>query len=261
MGGQRFDHLTLRLTTRLGRRRMSRALVLFGLGPALGYAPEADAKKKKKKKKRKCKPACTGGAKCQKGRCICPSGRQFCQGVCTLSERVCGEICCPEDLVCFAEGCTCEDFLCNCTAGRTFCSTPDFTQCCLSGDNCDPVVACTTDTCSAGNDVCTAGAAFCGGGDFCLCITRADGEPFCADFDSLESCPPNSECESDGDCGEGETCANVRCCEEESEFFGVCLPECPALRGARADSDDRAGGRQRLERALNLDITWSRPGQ
>jgi hypothetical protein len=307
----------------LSRRRFGGFLATLGLGAGPGRATQAHAKKRKKKKKKKCKPACTGGAVCQKRVCVCPSGQKPCQGqcvpsdaccgdgspscgcaagtkpcaagcipddacctsndciegascanqicscpaetvecdgACTPADRVCEEFCCPVDVECFTGGCACEEFLCRCDEELTYCSTPDFTQCCLPEDDCDPDFACTTDTCAAGNDVCSLGAAFCGAGELCLCAITASDEPFCADFQDLEDCPASSECASDEDCN-GETCVNVPCCEEDAELFGVCLPACAALRGAWEATTDRARGRRQLARALDRNVPWTLPRQ
>jgi hypothetical protein len=161
-------------------------------------------------------------------------------------------------VACFPEGCICEEFVCSCAAERTFCSTPDFTQCCAPGDDCDPVAACVTEICTAENDVCTTGAAFCGDG-FCLCTTSASGEPFCADFEALDDCPVESACEDDDDCGAGESCANVPCCIEGSdEFFGVCLPDCATAQRARRAANDPARQRRQVARTLHLNLVSSR---
>ncbi|MFN8662108.1 MAG: hypothetical protein U0075_09475 [Thermomicrobiales bacterium] len=241
-----------------------------------GLTVTASSKKKKKLLKQGatlgscpptgCKPNCAGktcgndgcggacgtcepGGSCQGGQCVC------------LPDHVCGAGCCPATVECFAEGCACEQDLCSCSGGRTFCSTPDFTQCCASGDTCDPVAACTTNVCTAENDVCTVGGAFCGAG-FCLCTTSAAGAPFCADFNLLTDCPTTGACATDTDCDTGETCANVPCCSATADaFVGVCLPACPVTRGGLATAEDRATRRRQLQRTLYLDRARPHPAQ
>jgi hypothetical protein len=288
MDSTRFDIITRLLSSGRSRRGIAPLLGGFTLGgvltPLLRLTTEAKKKKRKKKRKKKkkvvppppdcasgrklcqgqCIPQgaccttadCTGGAPCTGGVCACPPGTGTCDGACTPTAQICEEFCCPATPECFADGCACEDFLCTCAEERTYCSTPDFTQCCLPGDDCDPVVACTTEVCTANNDVCTIGSAFCG--ETCLCTTSAAGDPFCADFQNVEDCPASSECDTDGECAVGETCANVPCCGDSSEFFGVCLPACPTSLAARASAIDRAHVRRRLERKLNLGIAWSK---
>lgn len=284
MGSTRFDTITSFLSGGRSRRGIAPLLVglTFGgaLTPLLGLAGARAKKTKRKKRKKKkgvppppgcasgqklcqgqCIPQsacctsaeCAAGAACAGGSCACPVGTETCDGACTPAAQICEEFCCPVAPECFADGCACEDFLCTCAGARAYCSTPDFTQCCIPGDNCDPVAACTTDTCTAGNDVCTSGSAFCG--ETCLCTTSAAGDPFCADFEEVADCPASSECDTDAECG-GATCANVPCCGNGDAFFGVCLPACPASVAARMLATDRARVRRRLERKLNLSVAW-----
>lgn len=268
-----------------------RGLLSSALGAAIAraLAPEmAHAKKKKKvtlcldgqtfkvpKKKKKsflkrgatpgacppppagCTPNCAGkvcgddgcGQSC--GTCnpgeTCPAGGCVCQ-----EARLCGEICCPEAVVCFTEGCVCEGFLCRCDSG-TFCSTPDLDeQCCLDQDVCDPQVSCITGTCTVGNGVCSLGEAFCGDGTDCLCATSVDGDSFCADFASFTACPITSECSSEEPCaGAGEACVDVWCCTEDGSPLGVCLTACPESLAQRAPANARARSRRRLQRILH----------
>lgn len=287
-----FDHLARRVGAIRSRRAAVAVLggALVSL-PAVFFPNLAAAKKKKKKKvtlclngqtitasgkkKKKylsqgatpgacpppgCTRKCTGktcGSDGCGGSCGTCGANHVCQnGACVcVPDRLCGEISCTENVACFAEGCACETTLCSCTGERTFCSTPDFTQCCAAGDTCDPAAACTTDTCTADNDVCTVGGAFCGDG-FCLCTTSAAGTPFCGDFDRVEGCPAASACDADTDCGAGETCANVPCCSDTADtFFGVCLAACPVTRGSTAAPADRARMRRQLERTVHRDFS------
>jgi len=185
---------------------------------------------------------CESGGTCQSGQCVC------------LAERICGEVCCPEEVDCFEGGCACEEFLCSCAEGANFCSTPDFTQCCLDDDICHPQIACSTGTCQVGNELCALGEAFCGGGADCLCATSIEGDPFCADISGFDDCPEMSECATSDDCdgGAGEACVDVWCCGDGEEQVGMCLTACPENLAMRSSVQDRVRTRKRLQRILGV---------
>lgn len=133
-----------------------------GLAGLFGLA-HAEAKKKRKKKKKckggtkkcgkKCIPQtscctsadCGGGATCQNGTCLCPSGHNDCQGACV-----------PEDACCPActGGQVCVDETCECPAGQ-----PDCGGACCAPASCIDDACCPTDricgtVCCAAEQIC-----------------------------------------------------------------------------------------------------------
>lgn len=194
--------------------------------------------------------ACGNGGTCQNGQCVAP---KICSPACVLPEtcvngvcgcptaQTCGDICCDGAPVCQGEACSCDGNFnfCSCPAGEDLCAAESFSQCCLPGDTCDPVQACITNTCSAGNTFCTPEWALCNGSDQCSCASTATGDIACVESLTLPNCPDTSECNTDVDCGAGAVCVNP-CCPE-GDIRGVCITECAANRSAPSRSGEQDG--------------------
>lgn len=171
-----------------------------------------------------CTPTCVAPQSCVNGACACPN-----------ADETCGAICCDGTLACEDDVCTCEDAICSCPAGGQVCAVEvfgtTFEQCCLAGDTCDPVVACTTDMCSAGNTFCAPGWAYCNDSGHCSCAQTVTGAMTCVNEPNPSNeCPETSECDDDADCGAGAICVNP-CCPE-GEVRGVCMELCDVERSA-----------------------------
>ena len=160
---------------------------------------------------------CSGGSVCEGGQCVaacCLAGTSCVDGYCTCSTSGSDFCSCPAgDVICHGASC--------CLAEDTCIAPVD----CFDGDTC----ACSTQTCGAVNDVCRQEFAFCGSGapGSCGCFTRADGSPFCATMPVGHYSPEFNECSGDDECGDGEVCANVGCCNPGVlPFVGRCVTPC-----------------------------------
>ncbi|MGH2617449.1 MAG: hypothetical protein ACRDJC_19620 [Thermomicrobiales bacterium] len=282
MDGQHFDHLTLQLTTLLNRRRVSRALVLIGLGATLGLTTETAAKKKRGKKKRKCK---NGAVRCGKvcvntqnnalhcGRCgrrcgstvACVNGD--CQGGgCLGTQILCNELCVdPDDNEQHCGGChnPCTDPL-TCIDGECACAGTVCDDACVNTDDdpdhcggcdqpCDPGEGCANGECVAVcNPPCPAGRD-CHNGD-CTCRGNFDCElelnpngNFCLGTPPICRCPDDTTVCAAGEacspCCNNETCANFNPGFETI----VCSTVPPNVLGVRTccvPTDGECGGNQ-----------------
>jgi hypothetical protein len=146
----RFNGLTKSVSTLLSRRTIASTL---GLG-ALALPGLAGAKKRRKKKKKKrCRPSCTGGHLCQRGRCVCPSGSLECQGTCCAPGKGC------VSGTCITLQADCPAGVDICAVGTAFCdggiecgcrvSTEGTTRCAATGrlseaDTCTSSADCAT---------------------------------------------------------------------------------------------------------------------
>lgn len=192
--------------------------------------------------------ACGNGGTCKNGQCVVPV---TCTPTCVLPEtcvngacscptaQTCGDLCCVDTPECQDDYCQCDATLCSCPAGDALCEANSFQQCCLAGDTCDPIDACITDTCSAGNTFCTPEYAYCNGSNQCGCAPTTTGGSACVEATSFSFCPDTSECDDDTDCGVGSVCVNP-CCPE-GEIRGVCMAECAVGRDAPARSGGQGG--------------------
>jgi hypothetical protein len=246
----RFDELARGLSDGRPRRPLLGAglTALAALGTGLAWSSDADAKKKKKKKKSCKKKKCGVCQTCSKGKCLAAADGTACTGgtctggVCrTVPVNVCpsaqvcelSETCCKEGINTAASGVAfcgeSQQEICSCPAGDDFCGGTAGSQCCLSGDGCaespDGIAFCTSEACSAGNDLCSFEWASCG--ETCACVTSAGGTNLCADFAAFAGCPDTSQCSTDAQCAGDDVCVDMGC-RCSGGTLGLCLPPCAA---------------------------------
>jgi hypothetical protein len=239
-------------TSRRGVAGALAALILGGGWNSVLLVGNASAKKRGKKKKKRKKDKKTSPPPLQPSGCVgncagkacgddgCGVSCGFCAGGSVCDGGQCVAACCAAGTMCSDGYCTCSsstsDF-CSCPAGDVICNGAG---CCQAQDTCIApiecfdgwICACSTATCGAGNDVCQSEFAFCGSGPpgSCGCFTRADGTPFCGTMPAGHFCSTpsgHSECSSDTECGDGEVCANVGCCNPSVlPFAGRCVTPC-----------------------------------
>jgi hypothetical protein len=210
-----FDDVLRGLSQAPTRRGIARALggiALAGPLAALLGRATVEAKKKKRKKKKckgkkkcgkKCIPktscctsaGCGGGATCQNGACLCPSGQKDCQGTCVPEEDCCPA--CTGGRVCVAE-------TCECPAGQQDCEGTCIPvgDCCDAAD-CDDGDPCTENVCNA-NGTCS--------------------NPTSPDF---KPCGDGKQC-SGGVCAFPPTCQQVGPCPEANPSF-CCSNVCQSV--------------------------------
>jgi hypothetical protein len=245
MDSTRFDDLLRAFALGLSRRATLGAALstLFATGSLALVADDTEAKKghKKKKKKKKCKgntkkcgkkcipttSCCSsadcggGGATCQGGTCLCPTGQQDCDGACIPDDDCCPA--CTGGQVCVAETCACPANQQECD-GECIPET-DCCPACSGGAICDGGVCvcgpenptCGEGCCDAGadevcrvspsNEVCEGGGCppsnFCVDEDYfrcgpggCSCITSVEDANACSDVANVDC----TDCTSDQQC-------------------------------------------------------------
>jgi hypothetical protein len=204
---------------------------------------DAEAKKKGKKKKKckgnkkKCGKKCIpktnccssadcggGGATCQGGTCLCPTGQNDCDGECIPEDD-----CCPA----CSDGAICDGGVCVC-AGESFsCGASE----CCEGEVCainfdPPSEICEGGGCPSSNYCVDEDFFRCGPGD-CACITSVEDENACTDLDNVDC----TDCTSDQQCttalGQDALCIpNGEFCTQCSGNTNFCVATgCPSGGG------------------------------